>query len=261
MTAISARRILVSLALACAAWLSACKSEVTDATEVIVVIDSDKDLKSQLATIEVDILDKDAQDVASHYEFKLGGKISLPISFGVYQPEGGAGVFRLHTRGLNDEGELLVEDKVIDRFEKGKRRDLKVTLSSACKGNFCPESLTCNPRTGACEEVPRPDGVDIPTQSDEAAVTVPEAGGPSSTLDAGPDASDAEAQPVSEAGPEAGPEEAGVQEPVPPSLAGAATFGGRRTDGTITVYDDGFEQGQRICTADGKFCVTGGFSP
>ena len=52
-----------------------------------------------------------------------------------------------------------------------------------------------------------------------------------------------------------------MTDPVPPSLAGVTTFGGRRTDGTITVYDDGFEQGARICTADGQFCVTGGFAP
>lgn len=242
--------MLYAFTLACTAWLGACaKSEVVDATEVIVVIDSDRELKSQLATIQVDVLDQDAQDVASSYEFKLEGKTKLPISFGVYQPSAGAGVFRLHTRGLGADGELLVEDKVIERFEKGKRRDLKVTLSSACRGNFCPEALTCDPRSGECKAVPRPDGKPGNEQPEGGTQIEP-------TL-----VPDAEASAPEGGAPEAGSDGGIATAPVPPSLAGAATFGGRRTDGTITVYDDGFEQGQRICTADGQFCVTGGFSP
>ena len=251
MTACTTPLRLALLALLSIAGLTRCtKSEVTDATEVIVVVDSDKELKSQLATIQVDVLDKDAQDVASSYEFKLDAKTALPMSFGVFQPEGGADVFRLHTRGLDAEGALLVEDKVIERFEQGKRRVLKVTLSSACKGSFCSQAeLTCNPRTGACEDVPRPSGVSVQPSESEAGVETEEEGGV-----------------AADGGSEGGAQDAGdgggeITPPVPPSLAGAATFGGRRSDGTITVYDDGFEQGQRLCTADGKFCVTGGFSP
>jgi hypothetical protein len=48
---------------------------------------------------------------------------------------------------------------------------------------------------------------------------------------------------------------------VEPSSATFSTLGGRRGDQMITVYDDGFEVGDRACTPDGHFCMTGGFQP
>jgi hypothetical protein len=54
----------------------------------------------------------------------------------------------------------------------------------------------------------------------------------------------------------------GASAPTPPPIsAGFLALGGRRTDGTISLYDDGFEIGVRSCTADGRFCVTGGLTP
>ncbi|HEX6240072.1 MAG TPA: hypothetical protein VFZ61_04235, partial [Polyangiales bacterium] len=111
---------LCTVALASAAWLSACTKSEVDTAEVIAVIDADDDLKPQLSAIRVEVLDKDAKAVASSYEFQLKDSAALPLSFGIYQTENGADVFRLHTRGLDADGALLVEDKVIDRFEKGQ---------------------------------------------------------------------------------------------------------------------------------------------
>ena len=34
-----------------------------------------------------------------------------------------------------------------------------------------------------------------------------------------------------------------------------------RNGGRYAVHDDGFDRGQRLCTADRELCVTGGFSP
>ena len=244
----------VQIVLLLASCFAACaKSEFKDATEVIIVIDSDEQLKETLATIKVEVLDEEGDTTASTHDFALDQDTQWPLSFGVYQPSGGAEWFRLVTRGLDAEGDLLVENKAIVSFGNG-RTTREIKLSSSCAGNFCTGSAdqTCNPRTGECETVTRsPTTV---TSTDEGGISGDDDGG----ADAGaPDAetdaalADAEADgalPV-------------MTDPVPPSLAGVTTFGGRRTDGTITVYDDGFEQGARICTADGQFCVTGGFAP
>ncbi len=50
-------------------------------------------------------------------------------------------------------------------------------------------------------------------------------------------------------------------QPVAPTTTGFATLGARRTDGALTVYDDGFEKAPRTCTGNGLYCVTGGFEP
>lgn len=49
--------------------------------------------------------------------------------------------------------------------------------------------------------------------------------------------------------------------PVPPTSTGLSTLGGRRRGGSLAVYDDGFEMGPRLCTGNGRYCVTGGFTP
>jgi hypothetical protein len=48
---------------------------------------------------------------------------------------------------------------------------------------------------------------------------------------------------------------------VSPSSVGFLTLGVLRTGDGMRVYGDGFESGDRHCTADGQFCVTGGFQP
>ncbi|MET0343529.1 MAG: hypothetical protein ABW252_21135 [Polyangiales bacterium] len=47
----------------------------------------------------------------------------------------------------------------------------------------------------------------------------------------------------------------------PPSSGTFTTAGVHRTDGSITVTDDGFTQGATTCSADGKLCVTGSLQP
>jgi len=58
--------------------------------------------------------------------------------------------------------------------------------------------------------------------------------------------------------------DAGSMRPEPlraPTTAGLATVGARRSDGALTVYDDGLELGERRCTANGQHCVTGAIVP
>jgi len=57
-------------------------------------------------------------------------------------------------------------------------------------------------------------------------------------------------------GPDAGPA-------APPALGpiGFSTLRERRSGGGLTLYDDGFERGDRLCSSNGRLCVTGGFEP
>jgi len=53
----------------------------------------------------------------------------------------------------------------------------------------------------------------------------------------------------------------GEVSPVPPSVTRFSTLGEARGGDGISVRDDGFEFGERRCTANEALCVTGGFAP
>lgn len=254
--------------LSMCALLSGCsKIEVTDATDVVVIVDSDLALKQQLASLHVEVLDEGGKSRASEHDFELSPDDTLPISFGVYQRPDGASWFMLLLRGRDDAGDSIVEYRVISHFEKGKTSHLQVVLSSACAGKFCRDQpeLTCESKSGECEEVRRVDPVRGDPGDSGSPVVIGDDGdaGPGGAaggaLDSGesrePDGA-AQGQPVvmDAALPTA-------TDPAAPSLGAAATLGVRRTDGTLTVYDDGFELGARVCTVDRQFCVTGSFAP
>lgn len=48
---------------------------------------------------------------------------------------------------------------------------------------------------------------------------------------------------------------------VPPTRGSFSSVGQRRSGDGLTIYDDGFESGERLCTSDARLCVTGGFQP
>lgn len=49
--------------------------------------------------------------------------------------------------------------------------------------------------------------------------------------------------------------------PVPATVTAFSTLGEPRTGSGVTLSGDGFELGERLCTANGLFCVTGEFGP
>jgi len=49
--------------------------------------------------------------------------------------------------------------------------------------------------------------------------------------------------------------------PVPASATRFSSLGEPRSGMGISLRDDGFELGERRCTASGELCVTGGFEP
>lgn len=48
---------------------------------------------------------------------------------------------------------------------------------------------------------------------------------------------------------------------VPATVTAFSTLGEPREGDELTLSEDGFEYGKRLCTANGLFCVTGGFGP
>lgn len=66
-------------------------------------------------------------------------------------------------------------------------------------------------------------------------------------------------------GPEPVATDGGKLEPspatVPPTSGAFATLGARRGAGTLVLYDDGFELGERACAAAAALCLAGAITP
>jgi hypothetical protein len=207
-------------------------------TQVVVALYGERELG--LTRVEVQVRDEAGLNVVSEHAFDPLGE--LPLSFGVYQPERGADWFTLVARGYSGDTRV-VEYKVIAQFVAGQTGLLSVTLANRCAGVFCDESAneTCYAEVGRCVPVAR----QTPDVVGEDASTVV---GETERADAGVDIDAAEPPSI-------------VAKPVPPSSHGFPSLGGRRGDGVMTVSGDGFERGERLCTSDGRYCVTGSFSP
>lgn len=238
------RRRLDPRALA-ALCLAACtRPEVGAPTEVVVVVYSDAELEPRLRRVTVEVRDDLGERAYSQHAFELGDDSPLPLSFGVVQPSQGAEWFMLITEGLGDDDALLVRHKVIAHFEARRTGVLQVYLASACVGELCggQADLSCYGETGMCGEIarvrPSLDG-DASTSIDTTVSDAP--------ADAGTEATDAGLSTAGRA--------------LPPVGTTFSSGGGRRGDGALSVYDDGFDAIDRRCTRDGMFCVTGGFGP
>lgn len=83
-------------------------------------------------------------------------------------------------------------------------------------------------------------------------------GGPSDGVDAGGEGGSAGQGGAGGAG-----DDGGVVDllRVPATVTAFGTIGQPRSGDGATVSGDGFEYGERLCTANGLFCVTGGFGP
>jgi hypothetical protein len=211
--------------------LCACaEPELVARTQVVVAVYVDPGLASRLTQVDVEVRDENGAEIVSEHRFELDeGDVTLPFSFGVYQASGGADWFMLIARGIDEGGTTLIEYKVIAQFLKGKTGLLPVVLSDKCAGMLCEGQLTesCYGDVGRCVSINR---------------VVPDvrlSDGGVSELDAGSE----------------------VAAPVPPSSHGFGSMGGRRTDGTVSVYGDGFELGERRCTADRRYCATASLVP
>lgn len=139
--------------LVCAALLVAsCGGDELPTTQVVVVVRSDLVPGEELTRIEVDVQSEAGRSVhgkpVTFDLHKVGdaakGDDTLPLSFGIVRPTGGAARFRVviagYGPGLTDEVEKLVESKANGEFQEGKTLELVVWLARACVRRGCEDA-------------------------------------------------------------------------------------------------------------------------
>jgi hypothetical protein len=148
------------LLLALFALLSGCPS-ADPATEILVVVDSDLELGTELDALHVEVFDRAGRDQLVVQDFELGSDGSrLPMSFSLY-PQGGAKSLRLVVTGrASSGGEAVdvIERQVTATFRPQQRVLLSIHLERSCLNELCRDDdgertdLTC--LSGSCEMTP-----------------------------------------------------------------------------------------------------------
>jgi hypothetical protein len=155
-----ARLLLLAVCTACG------NDEVTPRSEVVVSVDSDLAVGSQLSRVEVRLLELAGSMEMQQREFVLsdgGGEgVQLPFTFTITQ--GKQDRFRLEVTGYGPKSasgeESSVEYEVIGQFRYQKRLALHVLLAEACLDRRCVGDKTCYPLTtngtaaGECGPIP-----------------------------------------------------------------------------------------------------------
>jgi hypothetical protein len=143
------------------ALLAGCES-APPTTEILVVVDSDLKLGSELTALDVEIRDATGAQLLTSREFELGferGELVLPVSFSLY-PLGNAGALRLVVTGRGPGGDDVIEQQVKASFRAEQRLLLPVYLRASCLRNLCRDAAggrserTCV--FGSCEPTPEP---------------------------------------------------------------------------------------------------------
>lgn len=130
---------------------AACTTEA--ATQIVVVIDSDLTVPTELDELRIRVLDATGE-VATDRVVRLGpgeGEFSLPTDFGVAPRDPDAGdPVRIEVQARL-EGETLFEAHAVTAFVKDHQLRLDLMLSRACVGAApCGPDMTCV--AGSCAE-------------------------------------------------------------------------------------------------------------
>jgi len=134
---------------------------------------------------------------------------------------------------------------------------LGLGLLAACKADI-PDGVFACDADGDCPSglVCRSEAADESTRYCYASGTERDGGLAGAAGHTGRDGGGSAGEPAVDAGSDAGP-----ATPPAPSPIGFSTLRERRSGGGLTLYDDGFERGDRLCSTDGQWCMTGGFEP
>ncbi|HEX5658145.1 MAG TPA: DUF1566 domain-containing protein [Polyangiales bacterium] len=140
-TRLDARGLWLLLA-SCVGALSACASEVTSATQLLVTVHADANVAARLRAVKASSYPTGAKGASNPYaqiSFALGAEssgaqpVSLPLSFGV-QP-GKEDAFILVVEGYTSAettGQPSIESKVAVRYVRGKSTPIDVLLNDVC---------------------------------------------------------------------------------------------------------------------------------
>ncbi|MDB4974803.1 MAG: hypothetical protein JWN48_3144 [Myxococcaceae bacterium] len=194
--------------------VSAACADKRQATEIVVIVDSDLQVGSELKSLTIALFDRagtSSEPLRSHdLELTAGSgseaQYTLPLSL-VLAPDrqDSARDFRLVVTGRDSADNVVVEQQAIASFRPGFSLRLDVFLGQRCARTLClvdgqRSAKTCNLETGRCEE-PAPSALPSAgpgslagyTRSDSAVpgVASSDAGASDAAMDAGQPVADA----------------------------------------------------------------------
>ncbi len=120
-----------------------------DLTEVVVVVESDLAVPTQLDEVVVEVEGAAARGQRAVASLVGGDATRLPLTLGLRPGSAGAGPLTVRVAGLRASTEF-VATRVRTRFVEGRRVLLRVVLRGACVGVTCETGTTC--REGACAD-------------------------------------------------------------------------------------------------------------
>ncbi|MEY4511712.1 MAG: hypothetical protein RLZZ450_3834 [Pseudomonadota bacterium] len=186
-----------------AAGLFAACQPTDPATEVLVVVESDLALGSELSKLHVEMFEGNDATARKH-DFNLAAKptraneYNLPLSFSLVPAGAGAPKFRVvvtgRARGADNELTDVVERRVSGQFTANMRTRLDIRLERSCLAVLCREGGTGKTCSGGACVVVRTEPLPTATEDDFGGFTAHPAG-----LDAGK--RDARVPPQAETGP------------------------------------------------------------
>jgi len=116
------------------------------ATEIIVAVDSDLSVPDELDQLRIEVTSPEGEMRGSIAD--LGpGQAPLPRTLGLVHEHGPLGPFTIRAVGLLDMG-IVVEQRAVTSFLRGKRLLLEMELLEVCDGVPCGGEATCI--AGAC---------------------------------------------------------------------------------------------------------------
>jgi alpha-tubulin suppressor-like RCC1 family protein len=111
------------------------------ATELVLVIDTDLEVPGELSRVEIDVTNSMAVPTRTAVDLTSGSAPPLPLTLGITSRRGDADV-RIEVRGYLESGEILVRD-VATRLTPGRSRLLRVLLVRRCLSLRCGVAETC----------------------------------------------------------------------------------------------------------------------
>lgn len=128
------------------------------ATEIVLVVDTDLGVPSELTRVEIDVLNSMAMPTRTSVDLSAAGAPPLPLTLGITSRVRANADVRVEVRGYLESGEILVRD-VSTTLSPGSSRMLRVVLARRCLTTVCSATDTCDETgcrsvTMAPEELP-----------------------------------------------------------------------------------------------------------
>jgi hypothetical protein len=269
-TALGSARHLPLLLLA-SLIVGGCSEKIRTVSATAMVVSVNSDI-AEIASLRVSVLDSTATKNGGMGQYPIGaGGGTFPFSFTVVPSGETGGRFRVRVEGLDADDVVLVSVQAQATFLSGRTRLMTLWLAKVCKDVTCEDDETCHYEEGdrtarQCGEILNPKLTDFESGADGDLSLFPSVSAASS----GPFPIDADGGSDQDAGAEneggsAGDPTHDAEVPRAPNLPTVGSFrslGVRRAnaDGSLILYDDGFEESGKVCNPDG-LCAVAGFTP